>query len=61
MVILKDTGNAPLVERTDTDSFWGDGKNRRGQNQLGQLLMKIRSEPILSCMPILSVEKINGE
>ena len=41
---LMATGNAELVERTDTDDFWGDGRDRKGANMLGKLLVKIRNE-----------------
>lgn len=42
--ILLSTGDAILVERTDRDPYWGDGKNRTGQNKLGQILMSVREE-----------------
>lgn len=42
--ILMSTGTSELVERTDTDAFWGDGADRKGANTLGKLLMKIRDE-----------------
>jgi ribA/ribD-fused uncharacterized protein len=41
---LVDSGDRKLVERADHDSFWGDGKDRKGHNNLGKLLMKLRSE-----------------
>jgi len=42
--VLLATGNATLVERTDTDAFWGDGRDRGGRNELGRLLMAVREE-----------------
>lgn len=36
------TAPARLVERTDSDSFWGDGKRRNGKNMLGKLWMQVR-------------------
>ncbi len=39
---LVGTGSRELVEHSPHDSYWGDGPNRRGQNHLGKLLMKIR-------------------
>ncbi|MCZ2356771.1 MAG: NADAR domain-containing protein [Bacteroidia bacterium] len=38
------TENKILVERTDFDNFWGDGKDGKGKNRLGRLLMRLRSE-----------------
>ena len=29
---------------TPTDSFWGCGADRKGQNELGKLWMKLRAE-----------------
>ena len=42
--ILLSTGDAKLVEHTDKDKYWGDGGDGRGQNMLGQILMRIRAE-----------------
>lgn len=42
--VLMGTEDAELVERTDTDAFWGDGFDGKGQNMLGKLLMRIRDE-----------------
>lgn len=41
---LLETGDRTLVEDSWRDDFWGWGKNRDGQNQLGRLWMKIRKE-----------------
>ena len=42
--LLVATGNAYLVEHTKRDTFWADGKDGRGQNRLGNLLMQLRGE-----------------
>lgn len=41
---LADSGDKYIVEMNDDDEFWGWGKNHDGQNQLGVIWMKIRSE-----------------
>jgi len=41
---LLDTGDAELVEDSDRDSFWGWGADRKGRNELGKALMKLRSQ-----------------
>lgn len=41
---LVQTGNAELIEASRTDTFWGIGKNGKGQNMLGRLLMQLRAE-----------------
>lgn len=41
---LLETKDYMLCEDSPKDSFWGIGKNRDGQNQLGKLWMKLRSE-----------------
>ncbi len=42
--ILLRTGDAVLVEHTEKDNYWGDGGDGSGQNMLGQILMRVRSE-----------------
>ena len=42
--LLLGTGEAPLVEHTEKDRYWGDGGNGTGKNRLGQLLMELRAE-----------------
>ncbi len=42
--ILLGTGDAKLVEHTESDSYWGDGGDGSGKNRLGQLLMQLRAE-----------------
>jgi len=37
------TGNATLIEDSDKDSFWGVGADRKGKNELGKALERLRS------------------
>ncbi|CAF1422846.1 unnamed protein product [Adineta ricciae] len=39
---LLSTGDRILIEHTGKDSYWGDGPDGKGRNQLGVTLMKIR-------------------
>ena len=41
--LLLSTGDEPLVEAADGDSFWGCGRNGDGKNWLGRILMEVRS------------------
>jgi len=41
---LLDTGDEELIEDSPIDAFWGCGPNGDGQNNLGKVLMQIRSE-----------------
>jgi ribA/ribD-fused uncharacterized protein len=41
---LLGTGDHPLVEHTRNDRYWGDGGDGSGQNRLGHLLVKLRTE-----------------
>lgn len=42
--VLLSTGERMLIESSPFDYFWGSGQDGSGQNRLGYLLMKIRSE-----------------
>ncbi|MEH1939383.1 MAG: N-glycosidase [Nostoc sp.] len=42
--VLLRTGDEILVENSPTDSFWGCGANKCGQNHLGKTLMSVREE-----------------
>ncbi|MCE8159295.1 MAG: DUF1768 domain-containing protein [Candidatus Moeniiplasma glomeromycotorum] len=45
--LLWKTGNKELVENSlEKDNFWGNGKDRNGENWLGKILMEIRQEII---------------
>lgn len=41
---LKQTGNEILIENAPNDYFWGAGRAGTGQNKLGQILMRVRSD-----------------
>ena len=41
--LLLDTGDAKLVEHTENDEFWGDGGDGSGRNELGRILMAVRT------------------
>lgn len=41
---LLTTGDQELVHWSPWDIFWGVDNNNKGENQLGQLIMKIREE-----------------
>lgn len=38
------TGDEEIVEDNPLDDFWGNGKDGKGQNHTGKILMKIRKE-----------------
>ena len=40
---LLDTGDAALIEASPFDSFWGVGRDGRGENRLGMMLEQIRT------------------
>jgi N-glycosidase YbiA len=42
--VLHKTGKRNLVEASPYDAYWGYGKNGKGENRLGQLIMKVRKE-----------------
>ncbi len=42
--LLLSTGDAPLIEHTRNDRYWGDGGDGTGLNKLGQILIAIRDE-----------------
>lgn len=42
--LLLATGNRRLVEASPVDSYWGEGADGKGQNNLGILLMTVRFE-----------------
>jgi ribA/ribD-fused uncharacterized protein len=41
---LLSTEDAELIEASPKDSFWGIGKNKKGQNKLGKILQEVRQE-----------------
>lgn len=42
--VLLSTGDVLLVENSPTDGWWGIGKNKKGLNKFGIILMQIREE-----------------
>ena len=38
------TGNEEIVEDNPNNNFWGNGKDKKGENQMGKTLMKLRQE-----------------
>ena len=42
--LLLSTDNLPIIEHTNNDSYWGDGGDGMGKNQLGQILMEVRNK-----------------
>jgi len=42
--VLRATGTRELLKVHDTDYFWGTGANGTGENHMGKLWMKLRSE-----------------
>lgn len=42
--ILKESGDKYIVEMNDNDAFWGWGHEHSGENHLGKIWMKLRSE-----------------
>jgi len=42
--MLISTGTKTIVENSPVDSFWGCGKDGKGENKMGKILMKIRDE-----------------
>ena len=43
---LAKTGDKPIVETNDNDAFWGWGPNKKGENTLGKIWMKLRDEVV---------------
>ncbi len=41
---LLDTGDRKLVENSLYDYYWGCGRDRRGENRYGQILMNVRGK-----------------
>ena len=41
---LLETGKAEIVEDSPSDSFWGRGRDWKGENHLGKIWMKLRDE-----------------
>ena len=41
---LLESKGSLLIEASPFDSFWGEGKNKKGKNMLGKLLMEVRDK-----------------
>jgi len=41
---LLGTGDAELIENSDKDTFWGVGSDRKGRNELGKCLERLRTK-----------------
>ena len=53
--LLLATGDAEIVEDSTHDPVWGIGRDGRGENRMGRLLMKVRQE-LRDAKPPLSLE-----
>lgn len=42
--VLKASGSRPLIKVAPTDYYWGTGADGTGENKMGKLWMKLRSE-----------------
>jgi ribA/ribD-fused uncharacterized protein len=42
--LLLATGEEPIVEAAQADSYWGEGRDGTGQNKLGKIVERIRAE-----------------
>ncbi|WP_442266372.1 NADAR family protein [Tenacibaculum sp. ZS6-P6] len=42
--ILLQTLDFEIIEHTENDLYWGDGKNGKGFNKLGKILMRVRDK-----------------
>lgn len=42
--LLKETGTRDLIENSPKDSYWGCGRDKKGQNMLGKLLVELRAK-----------------
>lgn len=41
--LLLETGDETLIENAPNDSYWGCGRNGKGKNRLGHILMEVRA------------------
>ena len=42
--LLLSTGKKRLIEASPYDSYWGEGRNGKGKNRLGEILMQVRND-----------------
>lgn len=43
---LIETGDREMIEASPIDSFWGWGPDKKGENNMGKIWMKLRAEII---------------
>jgi ribA/ribD-fused uncharacterized protein len=43
-VLLLSTGLRTLIENSPHDSYWGCGRDGKGENRLGVILMRVRED-----------------
>lgn len=43
-LVLKESGERPLLKISDFDRYWGISKEGEGENRMGKIWMKLRSE-----------------
>lgn len=43
---LLSSGTMPIIETNDNDSFWGWGPDKKGENVLGDIWMRLREEVV---------------
>lgn len=46
--LLRESGTRLIIEDSPFDSFWGWGKDRQGENQLGKIWMELRDELVVT-------------
>lgn len=44
------TGDAKLIEDSPVDDYWGRGRDHKGKNRLGVLLMELRDKLAIDCV-----------
>lgn len=62
--ILISTGEQLIVENSQTDYYWGWGRDKTGQNHLGKILMSVRQEigqPYFKSTIPLKPSAVNGD
>ncbi len=58
--LLIGTRYKTLVERSDTDKYWGDGIDGNGKNRLGYLLMRLRRKKLKQQQQRLKIDIIQN-
>jgi ribA/ribD-fused uncharacterized protein len=47
MEVLKNTGDAQLIEKSYNDAYWGSGRAGKGENRMGKMLMEVRLKALM--------------